>query len=368
MAGAQTRRPETSPGLARRRRLLREAGALLHRLHDAACYLHGRSPADALAVEAPPGAAPTPLLAGVEQVGALRRPDDGRVRRDLMAVQRLLAAAGCGRTDRLRFLAGYRQSSPDEAAASAPTRWPGYRTADFPGPQGDRPMSASPPVAAAAPVAAPRPAAESLWTRLRRGVRSLRQRPDWPRFAGPDWADRIMDAAVTDRFNAKQGRSTGRWVLQAAGPGARRLTVYLKRHYRLPWWEGLRAALWPRGGWSPAFREWEHLEWARRVGVPVPEVVAAAEFVGPWGRLRSCLAVEELTDMVPLNEAVPLAAARLTPAEFRRWKCGLIAEMARLTRLLHDRCRFHKDLYLCHFYIDRADTAVAAPSCAAGSS
>ena len=218
----------------------------MHRLHDAACYFRGRAAADALAVEAPPGAAPAPLLTGVEHVAALRRPDDGRARLDLAAVQRALAAAGCGRTDRLRFLAGYRQSFPGEAAASAPTRWPGYRTADFPGPQGDRPMSASPPVAAAAPAAAPRPAAESLWTRLRRGVRSLRQRPDWARFAGPDWADRIMDAAVTDRFNAKQGRSTGRWVLQAAGPGARRLTVYLKRHYRLPWWEGLLAALWPR--------------------------------------------------------------------------------------------------------------------------
>ena len=55
--------------------------------------------------------------------------------------------------------------------------------------------------------------------------------------------------------------------------------------------------------------------------------------------------------MLPLNEAVPLAAAQLAPAEFRRWKRGLIAEMARLTRLLHDRRRFHKDLYLCHFYI-----------------
>ena len=96
--------------------------------------------------------------------------------------------------------------------------------------------------------------------------------------------------------------------------------------------------------------------------MPVPEVVAAAEFVGPWGRLRSCLAVEELTDMLPLNEAVPLAAARLAPADFRRWKRGLIAEMARLTRLLHDRRRFHKDLYLCHFYIARADTAVADPA------
>src|SRR5207249_3955716 len=111
------------------------------------------------------------------------------------------------------------------------------------------------------------------------------------------------------------------------------------------------------GGQSAAFQEWDHLEWARSAGLPAPCAVAAAEYVGQWGRLRSFLAVEELDDMLPLHEAVPLAAARLAPADFRRWKRGLIVEMARVTRLLHDRRRFHKDLYLCHFYVARRDTA-----------
>ena len=168
-----------------------------------------------------------------------------------------------------------------------------------------------------------------------------------------------MEATVTDRFHEKQGRSTGRWILEkpdASGGPPRRLAVYLKRHHELPWWHGLGALLWPRGQWSPAMQECRHLEWARQQGVPVPEVVAAAEFIGPWGRLRSCLAVEELTDMLPLHEAVPLAAARLDPATFRLWKKTLVAEMARLARMLHDRRCFHKDLYLCHFYIAKEDT------------
>ena len=168
-----------------------------------------------------------------------------------------------------------------------------------------------------------------------------------------------MGVAVTDRFSAKQGRSTGRWALhRPAAPGEpSRLVVYLKRHYQLPRWQGLLATLWPRGGWSPALREWKHLEWARQQGVPVPEVVAAAEYIGPWGRLQSCLAVEELAGMLPLHEAIPLAATRLDAQTFRRWKRTLVAEMARLTRMLHDRRCFHKDLYLCHFYIARDDTA-----------
>jgi heptose I phosphotransferase len=194
---------------------------------------------------------------------------------------------------------------------------------------------------------------DSIRHRLTRGVRRLRERSDWSTFAGTDWADRIMEVAVTDRFHAKQGRSTGRWVIEADG---QRLAVYLKRHYFLPWWQGLLAAIWPSCNWSPASQEWEHLEWARAAGLPVPPAVACAEFIGPWGRLQSCLAIEELGGMLPLNEAIPLAATSLEGTSFRQWKWGVLAEVARLTRDLHDRCRFHKDLYLCHFYIAREDT------------
>ncbi len=195
----------------------------------------------------------------------------------------------------------------------------------------------------------------SLWKRLTRGWRRLQERPDWEHFAGPGWADRIMQIGVTDDFHAKQGRSTGRWVIEAPRD-AGRLVVYLKRHYRLPFWTGWLATIWPRGDWSPAMQEYRHLEWAREQGVPVPATVAAGEFVGPWGKLSSFLVVEELTDMLPLHQAIPRAAERLEPAVFRRWKRGLVAEMARLSRLLHDRRHFHKDLYLCHFFIEQTDT------------
>jgi len=200
------------------------------------------------------------------------------------------------------------------------------------------------------------PAREGFWDRLVRGVRRLRLRDDWERFAGPGWIDRIMDLPATDRFHAKQGRSVGRLQLQAHdGKSLGRLTVYLKRHYQLPWWHGLVSTLFPWLGCSPAFSEWEHLEWTRQQGVPVPRVVAAGEFIGPWCRLRSFLAVEELAGMLPLHEAIPRAARMLEPDLFRQWKRSLVRELARLTRLLHDRRSFHKDLYLCHFYIAESD-------------
>ena len=194
----------------------------------------------------------------------------------------------------------------------------------------------------------------TFWQRLTTGVTRLRQRADWAGFVGSDWAAHIMDAAVTDRFHAKQGRSTGRWILEA--DDGRRLAVYLKRHYELPWFDRLRALIRPGGAWSPAMQEWQHLEWASAQGLLVPSPVAAGEFVGPWGRLQSFLAVEELAGMLPLHEAIPAAQTALDAETFLRWKATLTAEVARQSRELHDRACFHKDLYLCHFYIPADDT------------
>ncbi len=84
--------------------------------------------------------------------------------------------------------------------------------------------------------------------------------------------------------------------------------------------------------------------------------MASAEFIGPGARLQSVLAVEELAGMLPLHEAIPLAAKRKGPRDFGRWKRGLIVEMARLTKILHSQRHFHKDLYLCHFYIPEVFT------------
>lgn len=188
----------------------------------------------------------------------------------------------------------------------------------------------------------------SLWRRLRSGTRLLRRAADWDRFAGDGWENRIMHEPVTDRLHVKQRRSIGRRIFTVSGE---RLVVYLKRHYRLPWWNGVLATLFPDRAWSPGLQEWQHLVWAQAQGFPVPRPVAAGQMVGPWFKLQGFLAVEELHDMRPLHEAVPLAAARLDWPTFYRWKLGLMAELARLTRELHSRRVFHKDLYFCHFYI-----------------
>jgi Lipopolysaccharide kinase (Kdo/WaaP) family len=194
----------------------------------------------------------------------------------------------------------------------------------------------------------------SLWRRLTRGVRKLKQAPDWQEFAGVGWPDCIMQVEVTDRLFRKQGRSIARWTLTIADD--RRLVVYLKRHYRLAWWRGILATFLPRRNWSPGMQEWEHLNWAAAQGLPVPRAVAAGEFIGPWCRLQSFIAIEELDGMLALHEAIPLAQTNLDSSDFRAWKRSLVAEMARLAKALHRRRWFHKDLYLCHFYVSESDT------------
>ena len=161
-----------------------------------------------------------------------------------------------------------------------------------------------------------------------------------------------MSVEASDRFHAKQGRSIARWIVPG-GP-----TVYLKRHFVLPRKHGFLATLFPGRNWSPGMQEADRLTWVARQGIFVPRVVAAGEFLGKKAKLQSFIALEELAGMIALHEAMPIAMANLSSREFMRFKRGLVGEVARLSRELHRRRAFHKDLYLCHFYVYEADLKV----------
>jgi heptose I phosphotransferase len=176
-----------------------------------------------------------------------------------------------------------------------------------------------------------------------------------------------MSLQSRDRLHFKQGRSTARFVFEqpradqtrgdrparTRSQSERPLAVYLKRHYRLPLPAGLAALFHPGGRHSPGAAEWAHLERARSLGVPVPEVVAAGERIGPWAHLQSYLIVAELTGCTELNVVLPELVAELDSTAFAVLKRKLITEIARITAALHNVHVFHKDLYLCHFYLDR---------------
>ena len=208
----------------------------------------------------------------------------------------------------------------------------------------------------------------SFWERLVRGVRWSWIDPRYRAALPPDLDASVMTLEAVDRLHTKQGRSTARVVFPAVGEATDRaatagdtgtsarpadpLAVYLKRHFRLPWLARLAALVDPAGRHSPGPAEWSHLERARSLGVPVPDVVATGERIGPWASLQSYLMVAELTGSLELNVALPELAAELDPLELAAFKRRLVPEMARITAALHRACVFHKDLYLCHFYLD----------------
>jgi heptose I phosphotransferase len=200
----------------------------------------------------------------------------------------------------------------------------------------------------------------SFWQRWTRGVSwtwvNDRYRDSLP----VDFDSGLMALDTRDRLHVKQGRSTARVVYHAAGPRGRAdheaatpaLSVYLKRHYRLSWAARLAATIDPSGRHSPAAAEWAHLEQGRALGIDVPDVVAAGESIGPHAGLTSFLMVAELIGCEASHECIPRLAARLDPRAFATLKRRMIGEMARVAATLHAARLFHKDLYLCHFFLD----------------
>lgn len=186
-----------------------------------------------------------------------------------------------------------------------------------------------------------------MFDRFRRGTWYERQSADWPSLSLPG-GDALMAADLRDSLHVKQGRSI---VRHAVADGSARLAVFLKRHYRHPRLAGLAAAILPRGDWSDARCEAAHLQWARDNGFRVPRVVAVGQRVGPGTQLQGYLALEELTGMVALHQAIPRAARSLRPDQFQQWIRGLTLALAALIKRLHGRRHFHKDLYLCHFFV-----------------
>ena len=193
------------------------------------------------------------------------------------------------------------------------------------------------------------PQHRGFWQRLLKGSRWTWLDDRYREALPANLGETVMALESRDRLHAKQGRSTARVVFH--GPGGS-VPVYLKRHFQLPWTSRLAALFHPRGRHTPGAAEFAHLNRARTLGLAVPDVVAAGERIGPWGRLQSFLMVAELTGSLPLHEAIPILAARLDPAAFERWKRGLAREMAGIAATLHRARVFHKDLYLCHYFLD----------------
>ena len=169
--------------------------------------------------------------------------------------------------------------------------------------------------------------------------------PDYRRLLGSASLDRYEAAAAlvpTDDYVEKQGRSTGRYRLTI---GDTTLSLYVKKHMRLPWWQRRFGS--KRSFPGPA--EHANLRHAAELGIRVPETVfAGADPDHPCGSL---LATRELEGYLPLHIYIPGPLARMPEPARRRRKQALIARLVDVARRLHGRRTYHLDFYLCHFFL-----------------
>lgn len=169
----------------------------------------------------------------------------------------------------------------------------------------------------------------------------------------PEYRRSLAEAAVasyedaarlqpTDDYVEKQGRSTGRYRLDVGGIT---LSLYVKKHMRLPWWQRALGAT----QWFPGPMEQANLERAAELGIRVPDTVfAGADPRHPCGSL---LATRELEGYLPLHIYIPGPLARLPEPQRRRRKRALIARMVDVAQRLHVEGLYHRDFYLCHFFL-----------------
>ena len=142
----------------------------------------------------------------------------------------------------------------------------------------------------------------SLLRRMTRGIERSVRSERYQNMLPDDLETKVMAIESSDRYHAKQGRSTVR-VRFETGSGT--LSVYLKRHFRLGRLARISAWLDPSEWRSPAGIERANLDRARALGIDVPDWVAAGERIVPGEPATSYLLIAELVGFEPLHDAIP---------------------------------------------------------------
>jgi heptose I phosphotransferase len=127
-------------------------------------------------------------------------------------------------------------------------------------------------------------------------------------------------------------------------------SLFVKQHYGVGWSEVLKNLSSLRLPVFSAATEWRAIRRFGEIGIPTTPAIAYGERGLNLVTRRSFLMTQDLGDIVSLEDFCRDWGSQPPPLQLKR---QVLAEVARITRLLHEHGMNHRDLYLCHYCLDR---------------
>jgi len=142
-------------------------------------------------------------------------------------------------------------------------------------------------------------------------------------------------------FRHQKGRFTQRIILGTK-------TYFIKKHTGVGWREIFKNLLQGRWPVLSAKNEWQALQCLKAQGLAVPEVMGYGLQGNNPAHLQSFVLLEDVTPTLSLEELS--VEAPHVPLILKR---QLINVVATITRTMHAAGINHRDLYICHFLLDK---------------
>lgn len=189
----------------------------------------------------------------------------------------------------------------------------------------------------------------------------------------PDWRERLATAGLQDltalltneppeRFRGQWealrkpglgGRERWRWRLSASGP-----TLYLKRYFSSKWREQWDRIYRQKSRRSRGWWEYHQSNQLARRYIPAVRAVGVAEEMRGFFERRSAVLFEEVAGDA-FDRVWSRLEARRAPLTYGRTRHEMNRCLARFVSAFHQTGLCHRDLYLCHIFIDLADDEIA---------
>jgi len=148
-------------------------------------------------------------------------------------------------------------------------------------------------------------------------------------------------------YRQEKNRKTLRFCVDGKG-------YFLKLHQGVGWKEIFKNILQGRWPVLGADQEWHAIRRLKQIGVPTMELLGHGQRGWNPAQLQSFIVTAELTNTVSLEDFCGNWAQQPPSLKLKR---ALIAEVAKIAKLIHTNGLNHRDFYICHFLLQQASNA-----------